>query len=152
MKLVNKTLAILLKERGFAQNGYKGCTRYSKTYDYQFRDVDNNAIHELLVPTEHEVIDWIFRFSTPQDEYERIKVNEELQFWYSALLESHLTCRHCLGKLELVLADEPYNCNHYQCNSCDSTYTDFEIDKNKFSLMYEFIGRLEEWFESKVYA
>ena len=32
-------------------------------------------------------------------------------------------CPHCYnGKLEYVLADEPYSEDHYQCSVCDSTY------------------------------
>ena len=54
----------------------------------------------------YQVINWIFRFDDPADEYERQFINNNLEFWYETLLE------------------------------------------HKFSLMYEFIGRLEEWFES----
>ena len=41
-----------------------------------------------------------------------------------------LTCPNCYkGILEFVVAREPYNNEHYQCNKCDSTYSSLsEID------------------------
>ena len=120
---ISKELALILKDKGF---DFKDCYWYVDNAtnslfitNYTPEDEGYKEGEYTLLPTEHQVVDWVFENANKYIDEPIVNPRENvierdwcikwLQFWYITLLE------------------------------------------HKFSLMHEFIGRLEEWFENNNY-
>lgn len=92
-------------------------------YNHSSKNTSNTA-------SWYQVINWIFRFDDPADEYERQFINNNLEFWYNTLIPE--------------LIDIQYM--EYTDNNNNEKGYSIEIE-NKF-VLEGFIGMLLNWFLS----
>lgn len=87
----------------------------------------------------YQVVNWIFRFDDPADEYERQFINNNLEFWYNTLIPE-LT-RNCnQGMCSVNYFDGQKEEEIIKCDDCKlSNYNEFVLEG--------FISMLLNWFE-----
>ena len=131
---VSKRIAEIAKERGYKAKSFKF---YDKSNEinthWNHKEVNNNdsPFKYYTAPTYQQLIEWIFKFDIPQDEYERQIIIQELEFWYNTLIPE-------LCNVEYGIKTD-FNGNNKDYYKIIGVYNEFVLEG--------FIGMLLNWFE-----